>query len=167
MRYLPVAPTSHPRGASTSPRPFRKEQRLSRHPHRRPPRTSTGLRWRHAGGGPSGGCGRRARAPPAARGRGQRPGRGRRDNGRRSRAGSWSLAYARIATSSASGRSRMMLSPSLVVGRPSAWIAWGDQSGLGRRWGSLDPPAVPTDPEVVRGAERQIPRMPATADLLL
>jgi hypothetical protein len=78
-----------------------------------------------------------------------------------------SLAYAWLATSSASGRYGIMLSPSLAVGRPSAWVAWGHQRGLGRRRGSLDPPAVPTDPEVVRGAERQIPRLSATANLLL
>jgi len=60
-----------------------------------------------------------------------------------------------------------MLPRSLVVGRRSAWLAWGAQRRLGRRRGSLDPPAVPTDPEVVRGAERQIPRVPATANLLL
>ena len=57
-----------------------------------------------------------------------------------------------------------MPSPSLVVGRSSASIARGDQSGLGRRRGSLDPPAVPTDPEVVGGAEGQIPRVTTTAE---
>ena len=78
-----------------------------------------------------------------------------------------SLAFAGMATSSASGRSTMMPSPQLLVGRSSAWIVRGDQSGVGRRRGSLDPPAVPTDPEVVRGAEGQIPRMATAAILLL
>jgi len=78
-----------------------------------------------------------------------------------------SLELARIATSPAPRRSRMMSSPWWVVGRSSGGIARGDQSGLGRRRGTLDPPAVPTDPEVVRGAESQIPEVTTTATLLL
>src|SRR5262249_14273249 len=54
-------------------RRLRLRQRLSRHPCRRPHRGRTVLRRRHAGGGPGGGRGRRAQAPPGAGGRGRRP----------------------------------------------------------------------------------------------
>src|SRR5262249_58519731 len=77
------------------------------------------------------------------------------------------LAFARIPTSSASGRSRMMPSPELVVGKSLTWIARREQGGLGRQRGGLDPPAVPTDPEVMRGAEGQIPLVSTIAHLLL
>ena len=78
-----------------------------------------------------------------------------------------SLAFARIATSSASGRSRILPSLSSVVGKLLAWITRRGQSGLGRRRGTLNFAAVPTDPEVVRGAEREMPLVTATANLRL
>jgi hypothetical protein len=45
----------------------------------------------------------------------------------------------------------MMLSPSLVVGRPSAWIARGDQSELGRRGAASTLPHYQQTQKCVRG----------------